>query len=44
MTDAAHEVIHLRIPSRLELLGLLDRVAMLRLRARRASARTPARR
>jgi anti-sigma regulatory factor (Ser/Thr protein kinase) len=29
MTIAANEVIHLRIPSRLELLGLLDRVAML---------------
>jgi serine/threonine-protein kinase RsbW len=29
MTDATHEVIQLRIPSRLELLGLLDRVAML---------------
>jgi anti-sigma regulatory factor (Ser/Thr protein kinase) len=29
MSDAATEVIHLSIPSRLELLGLLDRVAML---------------
>lgn len=29
MTDAAREVIHLSIPSRLELLGLLDRVAMM---------------
>ncbi len=29
MTDAATEVIHLRIPSRLALLGLLDRVATL---------------
>lgn len=29
MTEPATEVIHLSIPSRLELLGLLDRVAML---------------